>query len=241
MKSPKFRHVVAGDALVVRFRYHKDQPDLEVKVLEVAPRIKNQAKRRQLLGKWDGYIIVANDIAGIDDCMLYIWSKEPDYTVYEHTYSSVRERNEALRAYIIMIDALNRLSPGSSLPEWLGGSDMPVLPELCKQKPIMKGDVPVRLFNGMVSVQKNDLTNPLGGELILVAPGFGKDAFKVAKSSDGKALNVVISANKENDKVEAHEKLDLADLPVESIEAKAKDGIFEISVTYNLGDQIEVQ
>lgn len=241
MSNPKFRHVVAGDALVIRFRYHKDQPDLEVKVLEVAPRIKNQAKRRQLLGKWNGYRIVATDTAGIDDCTLFIWSKEPDYTAYEHTYSSVEERNEALRAYIIMIDALNRLSPGSSLPEWLGGSDMPVLPEPCKQKPIMKGEESMYLFGGLVSVQKNDLTNPLGGELVLVAPGFDKSAFKVAKSSDGKALNIVVSKGNGDDKVEAHEKLALADLPVDAITASAKDGIFKISVTYNLGEQIEVQ
>lgn len=241
MSKPKFRHVVAGDALVVRFRYHKDQPDLEVKVLEVAPRIKNQAERGQLLGEWNGYRIVATDTAGIDDCMLYIWSKKPDYTEYEHTYSSVEERNEALRAYIVMIDALNYLSPGSSLPEWLGGSDMSALSELCKQKPIMKGEVPMCLFRGLVSVQKNDLTNPLGGELVLVAPGFGKDAFKVAKSSDGKALNIVVSKNEGDDKVEAHEKLALADLPVDAITASAKDGIFKILVTYNLGDQIEVQ
>lgn len=241
-----FRHVQSGDRLTVLFRYHKDQADLEVTVLDGSKKL---AKHSGVLASVDGYSISVGSDTSLYGGSLTVSADNSD--AVKSSYRSSYARNTALAAFLVLINKINNKPLGDNIPDWLGEYAVNygaiVTPSAELQEDILaasadqindeKGAVKsVDLINKAI-VTKNDLTLATGGQLVMSVAGLTADDIKVSRPKDKKAI-VVIIAGKDGAKDTMNEYALNTNFDVKDIKYTIKDGVFDLSVSYDMGDVI---
>jgi hypothetical protein len=229
--SDFYRHVVSGDLLTVRFRYHHTKKaDLEITIFDVAKALRGQGVLAS-----DGKFAIKSSVGpDFSDKTLYVFgnNKDLDGKILKLKFATLGERDELLTALSCLIDEINGKPIGSGVPEFLGGPgksvdfDMALIIDANK----IKGD-----YNPMI---RNDLKNILGGTLTIDCPGKDGASFKAYKPENKDQLMVVFDAGADNARTESFDLLD--GVKVSDIKVTVDKGQFIAKVTYNPGAAIDI-